>query len=163
MNITVPHPRGGAHTLVVAFEVDNDWLEDPTRDPELLDHARRLVAAAIARHRRGPDAPSQEVLAIAAMVQIADEHRLNVEQLTGRAQTRHVTVARQEAMWLIYRYVGLSYPETGELFGRHHSTVMHAVRQIDQQVEEDRDLGVWLERCWRRAVMGPADSEARAS
>jgi chromosomal replication initiator protein len=39
-----------------------------------------------------------------------------------------------------------SYPEIGEKFGgKDHSTAIHAVRQIEKRLNEDRDLGNLIE------------------
>ena len=41
-------------------------------------------------------------------------------------------------MFLARRHTGLSLPEIGKHFGgRDHTTVMHAVRKIDNQIETD--------------------------
>lgn len=39
--------------------------------------------------------------------------------------------ARQLAMWLTRRLTLLSLPRIGTLYGRHHTTVLHAVRAVD--------------------------------
>jgi chromosomal replication initiator protein len=39
-----------------------------------------------------------------------------------------------------------SYPEIGEKFGgKDHSTVIHAVRQVEKKRSEDRDLNTLVE------------------
>ena len=42
----------------------------------------------------------------------------------------HVALARQTAMRIIRSETGLSYPAIGDIFGRHHSTVIHACRKF---------------------------------
>jgi chromosomal replication initiator protein len=40
-----------------------------------------------------------------------------------------------------------SYPEIGEKFGgKDHSTVIHAVRQVEKRLNEDRDLSNLIEK-----------------
>ncbi len=60
----------------------------------------------------------------------ADHFGMPREQLTSRDRHKSVAFARQMAMYLIRQTLQLSYPEIGRLFGRDHTTVMHAVRII---------------------------------
>ncbi|MXY97581.1 MAG: hypothetical protein F4Z29_07480 [Gemmatimonadetes bacterium] len=47
---------------------------------------------------------------------------------------------RHVAMWIARNRIGLSYPALGLLFERDHTTVIYAVRKIDQRITEDPDL-----------------------
>lgn len=53
--------------------------------------------------------------------------------LTGPSRNRRLVEARQVAMTVLRHATTLSYPELGRLFGRDHTTVIHAVRRtLDQ-------------------------------
>lgn len=60
-------------------------------------------------------------------------------------------MARQAAMYVCRRHLGLSYPELGRAFGgRDHSTVIHAVKKIGKMLESNKDvqhLVARLEKC----------------
>lgn len=59
--------------------------------------------------------------------------------LSGKRQPACVR-ARQWAMYLCRELLGVSYPVLGRLFGgRDHSTVMHAIKKIDELVGSNKD------------------------
>lgn len=66
-----------------------------------------------------------------------------------RGESRHAPLARsrQLAMWRIAKETGLSTPRIGALFGRDHTTVIHAIRRINQALGENiRGLGIGKRR-----------------
>lgn len=56
--------------------------------------------------------------------------------LTDPTDRRHQPLAyqRQLAMYLVRELCDLSLPETGRVFGRHHTTVLHAVRVVGREL-----------------------------
>ncbi len=66
----------------------------------------------------------------------------------GRA--REVVLPRQVAMFLIRELTTHSLPEIGQFFGRDHSTVLHAIQKIGDQVGRDRDLTAQIDAIRRR-------------
>jgi chromosomal replication initiator protein len=69
---------------------------------------------------------------------VAKFFNIKVQDMKGPRRTRQLVVPRQVAMFLARRHTGLSLPEIGKHFGgRDHTTVMHAVRKIDNQIETD--------------------------
>lgn len=63
---------------------------------------------------------------------------LEASDLRGHSRRAYVSWARHVAMWLARRLVGASYPIIGHaFFGRHHTTVMSAVRKIDRRRKRD--------------------------
>lgn len=54
--------------------------------------------------------------------------------LVSPTRVREVAWPRQMAMALAYRFSGLSHPQIGRRFGgRDHTTVMHALRMVEQR------------------------------
>ena len=49
-------------------------------------------------------------------------------------KNKNTAEARQVAMHLIRRMTNLSLPEIGREFGRDHSTVIHALKRVEQQL-----------------------------
>jgi chromosomal replication initiator protein len=48
---------------------------------------------------------------------------------------------RQVAMYLVKELTNASLPEIGRAFGgKHHTTVMHSIKRIEQQRQTDPDL-----------------------
>jgi chromosomal replication initiator protein len=64
---------------------------------------------------------------------VAHHYGVKVADLRGRDNRRSVAFPRQIAMYLVREILGLSYPEIGKLFSKHHSTVMYSVETIAQQ------------------------------
>jgi chromosomal replication initiator protein len=66
---------------------------------------------------------------------------VSVEELCGPSRSRHLTTARQIAMYLCRELTDLSLPKIGQLFGgRDHTTVIHAERKIREQMAEKRPI-----------------------
>lgn len=64
---------------------------------------------------------------------IATEWGVTVEGLCSKSRTKHLTVPRQTAMYLIRELLGLQLVEIGNAFGgRDHSTVIHSLEKVLQ-------------------------------
>ena len=87
-------------------------------------------------------AEQSSVLTVEAIQKRVSEHfNMKVSQLKSRNNARSVTFPRQIAMFLCKRLTEQSLPEIGRKFGgKHHTTVLHAVRKIDEKRRGDRDL-----------------------
>ncbi|MGH7465387.1 MAG: helix-turn-helix domain-containing protein, partial [Longimicrobiales bacterium] len=56
----------------------------------------------------------------------------------SKKRTKELTVPRQVAMFLIRELLDLSLVEIGNLFGgRDHSTVIHAVNRVEEELSVD--------------------------
>lgn len=64
--------------------------------------------------------------------------------------------ARQLAMWLTRRLTRLSLPRIGTLYGRHHTTVLHAVRTVDAWTGDKAAIRDMLMNGLRARHGGPA-------
>lgn len=68
-------------------------------------------------------------------------YALRPEEVLGNGRRPQLVLARQIAMYVCRRRLGLSYPELGRMFGgRDHSTVVHAVKKIRQMLESNKDV-----------------------
>ena len=62
---------------------------------------------------------------------IAQEWGVTIEALCSKSRTKHITVPRQTAMYLIRELLGLQLVEIGAAFGgRDHSTVIHSLEKV---------------------------------
>ena len=69
---------------------------------------------------------------------VARRWRVREEALASKRRTKDVTVPRQVAMYLIKETLGISLVRIGELFGgRDHSTVIHSIRKVEEEMERD--------------------------
>jgi chromosomal replication initiator protein len=69
---------------------------------------------------------------------VASYFQLDVAEIRGTRRQRSVLYPRQIAMFLCRRLTEASLPEIGRAFGgRDHTTVLHAVEKIDQEIAQD--------------------------
>ncbi len=61
-------------------------------------------------------------------------YSIDTSVLRSTLKNRNTAEARQVAMYLIRSLTGLSLPDIGREFGRDHSTVIHAIKKIEQQL-----------------------------
>ena len=71
---------------------------------------------------------------------VARQFDVRVRDLRSQSRSARVTVPRQVAMYLVRRYCGLSYPEIGRLFARHHTTALHSDRVVQGQLADNTSL-----------------------
>jgi chromosomal replication initiator protein len=72
---------------------------------------------------------------------VAEYYKMKVAELFSRKRTRVIVRPRQIAMWLAKNLTTMSYPAIGDAFGgRDHTTVLHAVRTIDDLRSKDNEL-----------------------
>lgn len=81
-------------------------------------------------HRPVADPASEEVIRL-----VAAAYGLEPGLLRGPSRARHVVDARHLAMYLLRESAGLSFPALGAVFGRDHTTAMHAVQRMQAAVE----------------------------
>jgi chromosomal replication initiator protein len=63
---------------------------------------------------------------------------VRADALASKRRTKDVTVPRQVAMYLMKETLGMSLVRIGEHFGgRDHSTVIHSIRKVQEQMQED--------------------------
>ena len=96
--------------------------------------ARQSLKAALAENER--------TATIANIQQVvAAYYQLRAAQLRERTNTRAIAVPRQVAMYLCRKLTTASLPEIGRAFGgKHHTTVLHAIKKITDERRRDADL-----------------------
>jgi chromosomal replication initiator protein len=72
---------------------------------------------------------------------VAKHYDLKLSEIKSRSNSQQVVFPRKVAMFLLRKLSELSYPEIGKLFNdKHHSTVMYAVRDIEERRAKDSGL-----------------------
>ncbi len=72
---------------------------------------------------------------------VADYYKIKVSDILSKRRTRSVARPRQMAMALSKELTNNSYPELGNSFGgRDHTTVIHAVRKVEELKADNRDI-----------------------
>jgi len=83
-------------------------------------------------------AQREEVTLEAVMRVVARHFNLKVQDLKSRTNASRISYPRQIAMYLGKKLAGESLPSIGVAFGgKHHTTVLHAVRKIERLRSED--------------------------
>jgi chromosomal replication initiator protein len=102
---------------------------------------RREVTPDLAREALGGVlrvGPAVEVTPVLIRDRVATEWGVSVDGLTSKRRTKELTVPRQVAMYLMRELLDLSLVEIGNHFGgRDHSTVIHAVNRIEEEMAGD--------------------------
>jgi chromosomal replication initiator protein len=100
-----------------------------------LGLARTALKGMLGRraHEAGPVLSPERIREL-----VARRWRVREEALASKRRTKDVTVPRQVAMYLIKETLGMSLVRIGELFGgRDHSTVIHSIRKVEEEMERD--------------------------
>ena len=71
---------------------------------------------------------------------VANEFGLRVEDLDSRRRLASLAHPRQVAMFLARRHTSCSLQDIGAAFGRDHSTVLHALRNVESKLSSDAAL-----------------------
>ncbi len=77
---------------------------------------------------------------------VAQFFNINTTELKSANKKKFIAFPRQIAMYLTRKHFNISFPEIGNIFGgRDHSTVIHAVKKIEDKMKNDKNLSVTLE------------------
>lgn len=76
-----------------------------------------------------------EITAGIIMAAVAETHKMKVSDLKVKTRKLKYKQSRFEAMYLIRRHTLLSTTEIGVLFNRDHSTVIHACRNVSNEMD----------------------------
>jgi len=114
--------RIAAHTMLVGREVTLETTQELLRDV-LRANLHKLSVEDIQR-------------------KVSDHYKVGLTELLSSRRARDIARPRQVAMYLAKRLTTLSLPELGKRFGgRDHTTVLHAVRTIEQLLDTDKGIG----------------------
>ncbi len=78
---------------------------------------------------------------------VSSQFGLTPNQLKSKNNARQIAQPRQIAMFLCKELTGLSLPQIGKDFGgKHHTTVLHSIRKIDNLRRKDSNLAATVTR-----------------
>jgi chromosomal replication initiator protein len=76
---------------------------------------------------------------------VSDYYQLKLGDLKSRNNSKSVAMPRQIAMYLCKTLTNASLPEIGKSFGgKHHSTVIHSIRKIEDLRKRDGDFNTLI-------------------
>ena len=72
---------------------------------------------------------------------VCAEFKLSQEDILSAGRRHDLVFARQVAMFLCRKHLGLSFPELGRAFGgRDHSTALYSCRKVEQLQRDDKSI-----------------------
>ena len=123
-----------AHADVAKQEITLESTQDVLQDL-LRAHDRRITIDEIQR-------------------KVAEHYNLRLTDMHSARRARQVARPRQVAMYLSQLLTARSLPEIGRKFGgRDHTTVMHAIRKVEELMDDDAQIAQDVEVV-RRALTG---------
>ena len=76
---------------------------------------------------------------------VADHFNVTIQDLNGRKRTQSIVTPRQIAMYLCRKILDTPLPAVGDFFDRDHSTVIHSVNKITDELETDEKMRLIVE------------------
>jgi len=119
----------------------------------------RAVAAKALSNVFAPQEVKVEMMDV--LRQVAAQFNMPPDVIRGSGRVREVVQARQVAQYLIRELTDHSLPEIGQFFGRDHSTVMHAISKVSEQMGKDSELTSTVDLL-RRRMKGQDDEDSDA-
>jgi chromosomal replication initiator protein len=114
-----------AYASLTGSEISLTLAQDVLKN--ILDHDERAVTIEIVQKH------------------VADYYDLKLADLKSRNNSKSVAMPRQVAMYLCKNLTQASLPEIGRSFGgKHHSTVIHSIRKVEQMRKRDRDFNTFI-------------------
>ena len=128
------------------LRVTRAW--DERRDPERSTAAATAYLRDLYAHFRdwplalaAYNAGERRVTAALKSQGVSEYYQLKVAELKSRNNSKSVAMPRQVAMYLCKSLTHASLPEIGRSFGgKHHSTVIHSIRKVEELRKVDRDF-----------------------
>ena len=78
---------------------------------------------------------------------VAEYFQISVEDIRSKKRSSNISFPRQIAMYLCRTITSESFPKIGTEFGgKDHSTVMHSVEKIENEIRENKDLANIIEK-----------------
>ena len=71
---------------------------------------------------------------------VCKHYNIKLKDLKGVSRAKNFSLPRQISMYLIRRYTHLGYREIGQIFGKDHSTAIHAAQKIESEIESNLEL-----------------------
>ncbi|NCC21346.1 MAG: chromosomal replication initiator protein DnaA [Alphaproteobacteria bacterium] len=120
---------------------------DVVRQPITLESTQEVLQDLLRAHNR-------RITIDEIQKKVAEHYNIRISDMHSARRARNVARPRQVAMYLAKQLTSRSLPEIGRKFGgRDHTTVMHAVRKIEELMEGD-DVFTQDVEVIRRALTG---------
>jgi chromosomal replication initiator protein len=85
-------------------------------------------------------APGQKITVEQILKSVAAVFQVRVSDLKGTMRTKEIALPRQVAMYLAWKWINESLQMLGVSFGKTHSTILHACKNIEKKIADDEML-----------------------
>ncbi len=118
--------RIGAYASLTSTPISLEMAKDILKDI-LVDKSREITVEEIQKT-------------------VASHFNIKVSDIRSPKRLKALILPRQIAMYLSRQLTECSYPEIGERFGgKDHSTIIHAIRKIEKNLQDDLNLRVTID------------------
>lgn len=104
--------------------------------PITLQLANEVLARHYVDDKRVPQVPAEQ----AVLQAVCERFGLTTQDILGEQRSREVLMARQIAMYLLRERAHLSLQQIGQMFGKNHSTVLHAYNRVKTSLHKDLEV-----------------------
>ncbi len=80
----------------------------------------------------GPNVLPEEIVEACAKF-----YHIKVEDIMSNKKPKNIAQARQVCMYMMREILGHSYKNIGKFFDKHHTTIMHGIREVEKAMKED--------------------------
>lgn len=81
--------------------------------------------------------PTQKISVEQILKCVAAVFQVRISDIKGSIRTKDVALPRQVAMYLAWKWINESLQMLGASFGKTHSTILHACKNIEKKIAED--------------------------
>lgn len=113
--------RLSAHCRLMGLNITEEFVEKTLR--EMLQHA-----------------PTQKVSVEQIIKSVAAVFQVKISDLKSSTRTKEIALPRQVAMYLACKFIKESLQLIAAYFGRTHSTLIHACKNIEKRISSDEML-----------------------
>lgn len=104
--------------------------------PISLQLANEVLARHYVDEKQVPIVPTEQ----AVLQAVCQRFGLTTQDILGEQRSREVLMARQIAMYLLRERAHLPLQQIGQMFGKNHSTVLHAYNRVKTSIQKDNEI-----------------------
>lgn len=104
--------------------------------PITLQLANEVLARHYVDEKQVPVIPTEQ----AVLQAVCQRFGLTAQDILGDQRSREVLMARQIAMYLLREKAQLPLQQIGQMFGKNHSTVLHACNRVRSSLHRDAEI-----------------------
>lgn len=104
--------------------------------PISLQLANEVLSRHYIDEKQVPVIPTEQ----AVLQAVCQRFGLTTQDILGDQRSREVLMARQIAMYLLREKAQLPLQQIGQMFGKNHSTVLHAYNRVRSSLHKDKEI-----------------------